>query len=204
MDFQMPVMDGFEATAQIRATAAGRDLTIIALTAHALTGERAKCLAQGMNDYLTKPFKGHHLFAIVEGRPDLRTTAAPTTPPQPAQDAPVDLESFRRAMRDVGIEDAVDGIIDVFMQAADERIAVLNTALAAGDAPEIKRAAHAFKSSVGTIGAARLAALLEQIEKAAAAGDLAQARALGRWFEQESAAVTAYLRQEREHPTHRG
>jgi PAS domain S-box-containing protein len=204
MDIQMPEMDGFEATTQIRATSAGRDVTIIALTAHALTGERAKCLAHGMNDYLTKPFKGHDLFALVEDRPDLRTPAAPAASAKVRQDAPVDLDSFRRAMREAGIEDAVDGILDLFVQAADQRIAALNAALATGGAPEIKRAAHAFKSSVGTIGATRLATLLDQIEKAAAAGDLAQARTLGAWFEEESAAVTAYLRHAREHPTPHG
>ena len=204
MDIQMPEMDGFEATAHIRATAAGRDLTIIALTAHALSGERARCLAKGMNDYLTKPFKGHDLFAVVEGRPDFGGTAAPAASPPPRQDAPVDLKAFRSEMREVGVEDAVDGILDVFLQASDERVAAVTTALAAGSAPEIRSAAHAFKSSAGTIGAKRLAELLAQMEAAAAAGDLGRARALGGWFEEESAAVTAYVRHEREHPTPHG
>src|SRR5213594_2066313 len=67
MDIQMPDMDGFEATQAIRALPKGRDLPIIGLTAHALSGERERCLSRGMSDYLAKPFKGHELFALVEG-----------------------------------------------------------------------------------------------------------------------------------------
>ena len=116
MDIQMPGMDGFEATGRIRASPAGRDLRIVALTAHALSGEREKCLAQGMNDYLTKPFKGHELFAVVEGRPNGGPTAAPAASLSSGQGAPVDLDAFRREMRDVGVEDAVNGILDVFVR----------------------------------------------------------------------------------------
>src|SRR6266566_1043460 len=68
MDIQMPEMDGFEATEMIRGLPQGRTLPIIALTAHALSGERERCLARGMSGYLAKPFKAHDLFAAVEGR----------------------------------------------------------------------------------------------------------------------------------------
>src|SRR5207247_3070655 len=94
MDIQMPEMDGFEATAKIRALPQGRTLPIIALTAHALSGERERCLERGMSGYLAKPFKAHDLFAVVEGR---GAHAADTrAAPSPA----VDLAAFRRTMRE--------------------------------------------------------------------------------------------------------
>ncbi|PYP10003.1 MAG: hybrid sensor histidine kinase/response regulator, partial [Gemmatimonadetes bacterium] len=89
MDIQMPEMDGFEATHAIRALPKGKDLQIIGLTAHALSGERERCLSHGMTDYLAKPFKAHELFALVEGSGDRRT---PPAAPLPAAAPPVDLE----------------------------------------------------------------------------------------------------------------
>jgi PAS domain S-box-containing protein len=197
MDIQMPEMDGFEATHHIRSTTPGRDLRIVALTAHALSGEREKCLAQGMSDYLTKPFKGHDLFAIVERRADVVPAGVSPEPRAPNAEAPVDLDAFRAEMREAGVEEAVDAILDTFVQSAGERITALTAALALGEAEAIKRAAHAFKSSAGTIGAKRLAALLQEFEALAEAGDVARARALAERFAEESAAVTAYVRRAR-------
>src|SRR5437867_2687332 len=77
MDIQMPEMDGFEATHAIRALPKGKDLPIIGLTAHALSGERERCLSHGMTDYLAKPFKAHELFALVEGTAEPRAAAEP-------------------------------------------------------------------------------------------------------------------------------
>src|SRR2546430_4071342 len=109
MDIQMPEMDGFEATEKIRALPQGRTLPIIALTAHALSGERERCLERGMSGYLAKPFKAHDLFAAVEGRgaQPADTAAAPS----PA----VDLAAFRRTMEEAGAGEAVGGILETFV-----------------------------------------------------------------------------------------
>jgi len=188
MDIQMPEMDGFEATAKIRALPQGRTLPIIALTAHALSGERERCLERGMSGYLAKPFKAHDLFAVVEGRgtQPADTTAAPS----PA----IDLAAFRRTMEEAGAAEAVDGILDTFVATMPQRLDALAAAARASDAEPLQRAAHAFKSAAGTIGAGRLAALLEDMERAARDGDVAGACDKLEQVRGEAQAALDYLR----------
>src|SRR5205823_2240849 len=164
MDIQMPEMDGFEATAKIRGLPQGGTLPIIALTAHALSGERERCLERGMSGYVAKPFKAHDLFAAVEGRgtQPADTTAAPS----PA----VDLAAFRRSMEEAGAAEAVDGILETFVATMPQRLDALAAAARDAEAEPLQRAAHAFKSAAGTIDAGRLAALLEDMERAARDG----------------------------------
>ena len=174
MDIQMPEMDGFAATKVIRATPGGADLPIIALTAHALSGERERCLANGLNGYIPKPFSPHELFAVVEGfgeAPRLLKAAGEVVAPT------IDLDGFRRAMRDAGAEDAVDGILAIFAQQVPERMAALVAAVDAADPLGISRAAHAFRSPAAAIGAVSLAGVLKEIELAGRDGAVDRARA---------------------------
>src|SRR6184192_110922 len=187
MDIQMPEMDGFEATQHIRALPQGGKLPIIALTAHALSGERERCLERGMTGYLAKPFKAHELFAVVEGR------GADGTEPPAAAPAPVDVAGFRRTMEEAGAAEAVDGILATFVQTLPQRLDALATATGAGAAEPIQRAAHAFKSAAATIGARGLAALLDQIEAAALGGDVARARDKLEDVRREARAALDYL-----------
>ena len=188
MDIQMPEMDGFEATEKIRALAQGRTLPIIALTAHALSGERERCLERGMSGYLAKPFKAHDLFAAVEGRGahPADTAAAP----RPA----VDLVAFRRTMEEAGAAEAVDGILETFAATLPQRLEALVAAARGTEAEPLQRAAHAFRSAAGTIGAGHLAALLEDMERAARDGDLAGARDKLERVRGEAQAALDYLR----------
>jgi len=194
MDIQMPEMDGFEATHAIRATPLGKDLPIIALTAHALSGERERCLSHGMTDYLTKPLRAHELFAAVESWASSGADRAEPAAAAPQGGAlPVDVEAFREQMRLAGAEAAVDQILDTFLDSTPQRIAAITGALASGNSVDIERAAHALKSAAGTIGANALAALLQQIEAAGKSGDVGGARAQQNRLEAESAAVIEQL-----------
>jgi CheY-like chemotaxis protein len=187
MDIQMPEMDGFEATAAIRALPQGRTLPIVALTAHALSGERERCLERGMSDYLAKPFKAHDLFAAVEGGA-ARVTGT----------GPVDLDAFRSSMREAGAEEAVEGILEVFVRDAGGRLDALAMATTAGNPADIAKAAHAFKSSAGSIGARGLAAVLEELEQAGRAGAVDTARHQFERARHETEAVVSYLRHVRQ------
>ena len=198
MDIQMPEMDGFEATQAIRATAKGRDLPIIALTAHALSGERERCIAHGMTDYLAKPFKGHELFALIEGR---REAPAPPLSPSPEAAAPaipVDLEGFKSSLRDAGAAKAIGSILDAFLSQVPGRLATLEAAAAKGNPGDITRAAHVLRGAAGTIGARQLAKLLEHVETAAQDGNVGQARGQLERVLVEAATVVAYVQQDRD------
>jgi CheY-like chemotaxis protein len=195
MDIQMPEMDGFEATHAIRALAKGKGLPIIGLTAHALSGERERCLSHGMTDYLAKPFKAHELFALVEGTAEPR--AAAESPAAESLAPPVDLEGFRMTLREAGAEQALYSIIDTFVRQAPDRLAALAGAVAGGTGDEIARAAHVYRGAAATIGARELAGLLETVETTARAGDVEQARDTFERVSPIAHAVTDYLRQQR-------
>ncbi|HYT04956.1 MAG TPA: response regulator [Gemmatimonadales bacterium] len=187
MDIQMPEMDGFAATEEIRALPQGRTLPIIALTAHALSGERERCLQRGMTGYLAKPFKAHELFAVVEGR-------SPDGEPAAATPHPVDVDAFRRTMQEAGAAEAVDGILATFVQTLPQRLDALAAATRGAAAEPIQRAAHAFKSAAATIGARTLATLLEEMEAAARDGNVAGARDRLARVRAEAQATLDYLR----------
>ena len=194
MDIQMPEMDGFEATHAIRQLPKGKTLPIIGLTAHALSGERERCLSHGMTDYLAKPFKAHELFALVEGTAGSK--AAPL-PPAATTAPPVDLEGFRTTLREAGAEQALYSIVDTFVRQAPDRLAALATAVACGTGTDIAKAAHVYRGAAATIGARELAELLERVETTARADEIEQAKEAFERVSPIAHIVTDYLRQQR-------
>jgi PAS domain S-box-containing protein len=185
MDIQMPELDGYQAADRIREIPSCRDLPIVALTAHVLANERERCLAHGMNAYLSKPFKAYELFAAAEGWG--------ARAPAPAPPPPVDLEAFRKEMAEAGAAEAVDGIVRSFLQNQVLRMKEIAAAVRAGDAREVVRVAHAFKSSAGQLGATRLATLLKEIETAAKQEPPGELGAVFDRLRAEAEAVAAYL-----------
>jgi len=190
-------MDGFEATKAIRAMPQGDHLPIIAMTAHALTGERERCLAHGMTDYLAKPFKALELFTLVEQLSEGVASASQPVATTPAATPPVDLEGFRTMLREAGAEEALYSILDTFLRHAPERVATLATAVASGSGVEIAKAAHVFRGAAATIGARELAELLERVETTARAGELENAREAFERVSPVAHNVIDYLRQQR-------
>jgi two-component system, sensor histidine kinase and response regulator len=192
MDCQMPVLDGFEATAEIRRfeTKHGRRrVPIVALTASALKGERERCLAAGMDDYLSKPVRqselGQTICRWVEVRPPAAANgngtshgngngngaghSPPAVAPSKGASAAVLDHSVIDAIRAMPSQrsgDALSRLVGIYLQHTPAAIQQLRVAVDQGLCPESQRIAHTIKSSSGMLGATRLAELLAEAEAA--------------------------------------
>ena len=195
MDLQMPILDGVQATTEIRALPSGSDVPIIALTANAASGESERCFAAGMNDYVAKPFRAADLIAAVErATSGSEAVAAPPAATPTGPTGGVDVQSLRSELRDAGAEDALGAVLTVFVGDAPVRMAVINDAITSRDLSRIERAAHAYKSSAGTIRAGELTTLLQDLERTAKAGNISEIIAARERIEAAHDAAMAQLR----------
>jgi signal transduction histidine kinase/ligand-binding sensor domain-containing protein/CheY-like chemotaxis protein len=181
MDCEMPVMDGFSAASAVRKRETGGiHVPIIALTADVTSAGRAACLAAGMDDHLAKPFRREALHAILSrwlaGSP-LRSPT-PQAPPARANEPILDAATLDalRALPRRGPKDMLMHIGELYLVDSRGLIALIEQSLSAGNAADLARAAHAWRSYNGNVGAHGLAQLCRELEDTARAGNFASAR----------------------------
>jgi len=173
MDCQMPEMDGFEATAEIRRRERpGRRIPIMAMTAHALICDRERALDAGMDDYITKPVVTEDLAAMLARWIDPVDPAAHAGAAGPAIVVSV-LDDLRVFQSDEGSDILVE-LIGIFLEDTPPRLTTLVDAVAGGDAGAAEASAHALKSSCAQLGALGLSELCRQVELACKQGSVSE------------------------------
>jgi PAS domain S-box-containing protein len=184
MDCQMPEMDGYEVTRRIRQSGSDSYIHlrsapyIIALTANAMSGDRERCLALGMNDYLTKPLHLHDLDAVLQ-RALIRISLPTQSPAASVQPEPEVLDrtviNGLKELREPGQPDPLRELVELFLRDAQPRLEQMDQAADAGDMAKVGIAAHTLKGSASNLGARRLSSLSAALEKQAKAGEIDKA-----------------------------
>ncbi|MEY2496189.1 MAG: hypothetical protein QOJ45_2681 [Verrucomicrobiota bacterium] len=170
MDVQMPEMAGFEATRRIREleSARGGHMRIVAMTAHAMAGDRERCLAAGMDDYVSKPLRKEDLLRALEGasgaESDDRTEAA------------LFYNREQLLSQCDGDEALMAELVSIFHDNTPQILQAVDEAVEKGDAPALAAQAHKLLSSLGVFGAGRARALALRLEKHAEENDFGGAK----------------------------
>jgi PAS domain S-box-containing protein len=194
MDVQMPEMDGLDATRAIRAVekAAGTHTPIIAMTAHAMKGDRERCLAAGMDGYTSKPIRIRDLEQAIAQLISPINSASVSVPEAEQADGVIDhaallagVEGDRRLVRE---------LIHLFLADCPQGLAKIKDAIRRGDAAALGRAAHALKGSVGNFARKRAFAAAQRLEIMGRDGNLDNAGKAFRTLESELARLTEELR----------
>ncbi len=211
MDYQMPEMDGIEATRLIREREKelSEHIPIIALTAHAMEGYREHCMEQGMDDYLAKPFTMEAMNGILHSWLDESRNAAkdhgvdsleqlPASADSRERMAPVDAAVLAgiKSLDPDGTNDAFRKVVDMFLLHTPQLIRILGEVVNLGDSKGIAKTAHSLTSSCAMIGALHLAELCRQMESRAHGESAAGRSALQRRIEAEFSEIKEVLLRE--------
>ena len=169
MDMQMPEMDGLEATRQI-VKKYSEDVRpyIIALTANAMHGDRERCIAAGMNDYVSKPIRVEDLQNAFDRMPETATSSADQSSDEgeAVDDSVIDYDVLSELVVMLGNDlEFASGLIRDFLEDGAELLSSIRSAQEVGDATELERAAHTLKSSSATFGALAASDICKDIEE---------------------------------------
>ena len=165
MDCQMPVMDGLTATAELRRreqNAGGARLPIIALTANTMEGDRERCLAAGMDDFLSKPFSQQQLAALLKRW--LALHVLPESDRREGARLPLIDPAVLRNIAALARPGLLDSMIELYMQHSPPLITAIELAAASAEPEALQVALHTFKSSTANLGGLRLATLTKECE----------------------------------------
>ena len=218
MDCQMPELDGFETTRRLRRMesngAFGRRPPhfVVALTANAMTGDREKCIAAGMDEFLTKPLEFEQLDAVlktaanrgpqgsreVEPIPTPRPNAVPGNPAQAEVYDPRFISTLR-SLRTEGEPDPVAELVDLFISDTPLRLKAAEDAFQARDAESLRVAAHTLKGSSNNLGGKRLSVIAGQMEVAVKQGQWDEIGTLLPQAKAELAVLCRHLEAEKLH-----
>jgi CheY-like chemotaxis protein len=175
MDCQMPEMDGLTATGEIRrreqASGAAR-VPIIALTANAMDGDRERCLAAGMDDFLSKPFTQQQLATLL--RRWLALRALPESERRDLSRVPLIDAGVLRNIAALAKPALLDSMIDLYLLHSPGLIAAIETAAANLQADALSQALHTLKSSTSNLGGARVATVVKECETLVREGGITQ------------------------------
>ncbi|MEJ2038071.1 MAG: response regulator [Desulfosarcinaceae bacterium] len=212
MDLEMPLLDGYAATREIRCIEADRqsqnlpevDLKtpVIATTAHALNGFEEKCLSAGMDDFMTKPLRRAQLLAKVRHWMSCKKTEADCPRPAPlnamvesdagqSADDPIDLQKALEEF--LGQQEVLDKVLRGFQNNAREQIHLIDRALEVDDAETVRREAHAIKGGAANLTADALAAVALELENLGKSGRLKNATAVLSALDNELHRLEAFL-----------
>src|SRR5215469_1027030 len=202
MDIQMPVMDGFAATKQIRMqeTNTGGHLPIIAMTAHAMKGDRERCLQAGMDGYVSKPITCAEMQSAISKVMNWSASPAQGTPASPAKDqasvaATVDLGQMLERLG--GDENLLQEVLEIFLEQTPKLLKTLRDALARGEAETVERTAHSMKGELGYLGAKEVSQKARQLEELGRGRNLEGAAQVFASFEADIIAIAEAIRRQR-------
>jgi CheY-like chemotaxis protein/HPt (histidine-containing phosphotransfer) domain-containing protein len=188
MDVQMPEMDGLEATAAIRGQeqASGAHVPILAMTGYAMQGDRERCLAAGMDGYITKPIRATELYGAIE-----RLLQDAPKPDTPAVAPPIDLPT---AVSNLDGDSALlAAIVEVFRQDYPKQLGELREAIGNRDAARTDQAAHTLKGSLGHLAAQKAYDLAFALETMGRRADLNEAPSVLQQLEHELERIITFV-----------